>query len=357
VLTASGRYPPLADVDDRDLYSAGDDQAADKSRDGGNADPRAHQDCPLWCVRCPRHLARKVVIAIMDACVLAALRYAAAGIAVLPLHTPTDGVCSCRQGPLCASPGKHPRLRHGVREASTDARMVRLWWRRWRGANVGLATGGALEVCDTDTNTALQAVLDLWDVVRPPGPVVRTGNGWHLWIAGQGLPSRVRVLPDVDWRGAGGLVVAPPSRHATGARYRFTQPWTGTLPPCPPQLRGLVLPPQPPTVTVTQVVDVNAYARAALDGEVGRILRAVRPVYRPGRRVRAGGRNSALNVAAFRLGQLAGTGGLDAATVWPALTHAALAVGLTPAETRATIASGWRAGLQHPRRAGSAHAR
>lgn len=48
-----------------------------------------------------------------------ALRYAAAGIAVMPLHTPRPGgVCSCRKLAGCSSPGKHPRLRHGLTEAA-----------------------------------------------------------------------------------------------------------------------------------------------------------------------------------------------------------------------------------------------
>ena len=77
----------------------------------------------------------------MDALLAAALRYAAAGIAVMPLHAPTPAGCTCRDGAGCGSPGKHPRLRHGLLDASTDARLVRAWWARWPGANVGLVTG------------------------------------------------------------------------------------------------------------------------------------------------------------------------------------------------------------------------
>src|SRR5262245_18998661 len=86
----------------------------------------------------------------------AAVRYAAAGIAVLPLHTPAPvGGCSCRDGAACASPGKHPRLRHGLHDASRDPATVAAWWRRWPRANVGLVTGTVLDVCDIDTNDGL----------------------------------------------------------------------------------------------------------------------------------------------------------------------------------------------------------
>jgi hypothetical protein len=106
-------------------------------------------------------------------------------------------------------------------------------------------------VCDVDTDDGLAAVLDLFGRIRPAGPLVRTG--WHLWFAGSGLPSRVGLMPGVDWRGRGGYVVAPPSPHSTGREYRFQQPWSaGTaLPGCPDPLRRLVLPPGPAEVPAT----------------------------------------------------------------------------------------------------------
>jgi hypothetical protein len=283
--------------------------------------------------------------------VAAAARYAAAGIAVVPLHTPTGAGCSCRLGPGCDAVGKHPRLLRGLLDASSDPRQIRWWWDRWPHANIGLATGGVLDVCDIDSSPGLCAVLDLLDLVRPTGPLVRTGNGWHLWYAG-GLPSRIGFLPDVDWRGRGATAVAPPSLHVTGRRYSFAQPWDGNaLPPLPDVLRRAVQPSPPsPDPAPGLVRDGRRYGQAALDGEVRRILDAARPVFHGNHRVRPGSRNNTLNIAAFRLGQLAALGELDQSTVWPALTEAALAAGLGPAETRRTIASGWRAGLRRPRR-------
>lgn len=287
-----------------------------------------------------------------------ALRYAEAGIPVMPLHTPhpTTG-CSCRDGAECGSPGKHPRLKHGLLDASTDPRLIRAWWRRWPDANVGLATGTALDVCDVDTTAGMRSVLDVLDVVRPAAPLVRTGLGWHIWYASSGLPSRVGMLPGVDWRGRGGSAVAPPSLHAGGVRYAFQQPWTTApvLPGCPPALRRLVTPPSPPAVVASAVggsgiTDVDRYTASAVHGEVARIRAAPRPVVHGGRRVVAGGRNNALHLAAFRLGQLAARSDLDEHAVCSQLTDAALDVGLGAAEARRTIRSGWRAGLRRPRR-------
>ncbi len=284
----------------------------------------------------------------------AALRYAATGIAVLPLHTPRPGgVCSCRERAECGSSGKHPRLRHGQRDSSTDPRLIRAWWRQWPDANIGLTTGAVLDVCDIDTNDGLAAVLDILNVIRPAGPLVRSGRGWHLWFAASNLPSRVGLLPGVDWRGRGGYVVAPPSRHMSGRRYLFQQPWTNpVLPACPQPLQRLVLPPAPAVVPagIDAITDLDRYTQAALDGELQRIHDAPRPLIRNGQRVSGGGRNNAVHLAAFRLGQLAARGHIDEAAVRERLTRAATDVGLSTTESRRTITSGWRAGLSRPRR-------
>ena len=91
---------------------------------------------------------------------------------------------------------------------------MRGWWRRWPDANVGLATGVAFDVCDVDAPDGQVALRDLFDRDGwpEPGPLVRTGGGgWHLLFAptGLGCPSP-RGLTRVDWRGRGGMIVAPP---------------------------------------------------------------------------------------------------------------------------------------------------
>lgn len=282
----------------------------------------------------------------------AALWYAKAGIPVLPLHTPAaDGTCSCRNPDRCESVGKHPRLQHGLHDASRDPELIRSWWQRWPHANVGLATGTALDVCDMDTGAGLAAVLDVLDVIKPAAPLVRTGNGWHLWYASSDLPNRVSLLPGVDWRGASGLVVAPPSAHVNGVTYQFQQPWNGlALPTCPAALRALVATPAASDrPTVETIMRFDRYARAALDGELQRIRQAPAPVYSGGTRIAGGERNNTLHLAAFRIGQLAARGNVDEAAARRELTDAAMQVGLSRAEALRTIDSGWRAGRARPR--------
>jgi hypothetical protein len=64
-----------------------------------------------------------------------------------------------------------------------------------------------------------------------------------------------------------------------------------------------------------------------------------------------GGRNDALNTAAFNLGQIVAGGGLDYFAVAEALTEAARDIGLDSSEIAPTIRSGLKSGEQHPRTA------
>jgi hypothetical protein len=275
-------------------------------------------------------------------------------LAVLPLHPPVPAGCTCRDGPQCPSPGKHPLIPHGANDASIDAEVIGRWWQRWPHANVGIRTGDAIDVCDLDNRDGLRHVLTLMGGRGLVGPVVRTGAGWHLWFAATGHGNRVGVMSDVDWRGRGGYVLAPPSRHLTGRRYRWVHPWTANtvLPACPPGLVAL-LDSTHPVRTASNVLrgveHPGRYATTAVDREVAAVLAAPRPRRDGGRRV-PGGRNHALNRAAFNLAQLAGAGLLDPHLARERLRAAAAEAGLGAREVERTIASGWRAGLGHCRR-------
>jgi bifunctional DNA primase/polymerase-like protein len=122
-------------------------------------------------------------------------------------------------------------------------------------ANLGLATGRRFDVLDLDGPQgveALRAVLSITPTEHP-GPVARTGGGgWHLLYRPTGLGNRVGLLAGVDWRGRDGLVVAPPSRHASGHRYTWVRPLTATLPEVPARLRRMLAPPAAARTTLPQ---------------------------------------------------------------------------------------------------------
>jgi hypothetical protein len=284
-----------------------------------------------------------------DEPLLAALAYAVAGWPVLPLHTPAPaGGCSCgRAG--CASAGKHPRTRHGFRDASTDPARITGWWRRWPDANVGVRTG-ELVVLDVDGPEGARALAEL-ETEHGPLPATRrarTGRGRHLYFhaADREVASSVgRLGAGLDLRARGGSVVAPPSRHASGRYYAWT--CTVDLAPLPAWLADLasIMRPAvgeraalPPAVAASGGGErARRYLQAAMDAELAEVASATDV------------RNNALNRAAFRLGQLVGAGLGDPARLADALLDAGLHAGLGEREARATIASGLGAGQRHPR--------
>jgi hypothetical protein len=279
----------------------------------------------------------------------AALAYARHGIPVLPVHTPDQrGNCSCDRGDACDRPGKHPRLRHGLADASTDPRQIELWWARWPSANIGLRTGIAMDVADIDSSEGRHGLTHLLGGSLPAGPRVRTGGGgWHLWFRPTGFGNRVRLLPGLDWRGVGGYVVAPPSRHAAGTDYRWLRRPGDVLPAGPGALLALIEGPPPhrwddacadgPPPRHGKIAYPERYGQAALAAASARVAGAV-----------VGTRNDTLNRAAFALGRLVGAGLLDQGDVVRELDAAARRAGLGRAEVRRTIRSGLTAGRRTP---------
>jgi hypothetical protein len=281
----------------------------------------------------------------------AALAYAARGIPVYPVHWPhhTPGgatlACSCPRGPVCDRPAKHPLVRHGVKEATTDPHRIGRWWQRWPQANLGLATGICFDVLDIDGPAGLAALRQLQEAagVRLRGPLVATGGGgWHHWFRPTGLGNRPpRDLTHVDWRGRGGCVLAPPSRHISGRSYHWlVGPDQAPLPEVPAALRALLeLPASDPMDMPMRPVPVgHPYGRRVLADELARLQQA------PPRT-----RNRTLNRTAFKVYRYVGGGVLDAEQVTEAFTHTALAIGLDPAEVRRTLASARAAGLANAR--------
>jgi hypothetical protein len=188
----------------------------------------------------------------------AALQCAARGWPVLPLHTPTAQKCSCRDSE-CSSPGKHPRVDRGLKEASADADTIRRWWKKWPDANIGIATGPAsgLFVVDVDGTEGHASLADLQRGHALPGTLrALTGRtaadgkrqGFHLYFTypdGERLTNSAGKLgKGLDIRASGGYVVAPPSLHASGLRYE----WEDALSPVavlPGWLHGLLAKPAP----------------------------------------------------------------------------------------------------------------
>jgi Bifunctional DNA primase/polymerase, N-terminal len=289
----------------------------------------------------------------MSALLAAALAYAARGIPVYPVHWPrripggAGLACSCPRGPACDRPAKHPLLRHGVKEATTDPDRIGRWWHRWPQANVGLATGVVFDALDVDGPAGLAALQQLASTttLQLPGPLVATGGGgWHHWFTPTGLGNRPpRGLAHIDWRGRGGCVLAPPSRHISGRSYRWLVGLDqAPLPEVPAALCARLDPgpaiPAPPADPSRPAAPGHPYGRTVLSAELAALGRAS-----PGQR------NGTLNRTAFKVYRYVAGGVLDEQDVTLAFTTAALAIGLDRAEIGRTLASARTAGLANPR--------
>ncbi len=159
-----------------------------------------------------------------------ALRYAANGLHIVPMHVARDGMCSCYRGTKCESPGKHPMTPHGVKDATTDADTIKRWWTATPNANIGIATGevSGITVLDIDprnggkkTFKRLEAKLGK----TKAAVIAKTGGGGaHYYFAQPNFDLRKDssgnlVGPGVDVASDGCIVIAPPSLHNSGSRY------------------------------------------------------------------------------------------------------------------------------------------
>jgi len=157
------------------------------------------------------------------------------GWPVLPLHTIWQGVCTCYKKDKCPQPGKHPRydedlFPNGAKSASTDQYLISEWWRKWKFANVGIATGSlSFDVLDVDMHGNINGMDTLLDLEEKYGKIPDTveqvtgGGGYQKlfrWTAGR-LHNKAAFAAGLDIRTDGGLIVAPPSLHKSGNLYEW----------------------------------------------------------------------------------------------------------------------------------------
>ena len=169
--------------------------------------------------------------------------YLATGIAVFPLHGVWRGSCTCRRP--CPSPAKHPllglahgpndprrhtcrgecgRLGHGLHDATTDPTQVGEWLARFPWANWGIRPPVGILVLDVDPRN--NGHVELLKLEREHGRLPETltaetgSGGEHRWLSYNG-PTRGKLCPGVDVKSNTGYLVAPPSTHITGGRYRW----------------------------------------------------------------------------------------------------------------------------------------
>lgn len=181
----------------------------------------------------------------------------------------------------CKESGKLPKTKTGFKEATNVTKTIEEWALKWPNANIGIATGevSGIWVLDLDGEPAEQ-----WLAKQDPLPItpeVRTGKGRHIYFK---LPKGVnvsnsagQVAPNVDVRGTGGYVIAPPSVHPDGGVYQWHRehkPSTTPFAEAPEWLLKLVIKQEKPikvqepvTFIAPNVDNADRYVKKVFDEE------------------------------------------------------------------------------------------
>lgn len=166
----------------------------------------------------------------------AALTLAARGWSVLPIEPR----------------GKRPLVPwRELQERRAGPAEIEAWFDAHPCANVGVVTGAlsGLLVLDVDSGHGGAESLARLEIEHGSLPrsveAMSGGGGRHLYFAhpGGSVPNRVGLAPGIDLRGDGGCVVAPPSLHPNGHRYRWAArraPGEAPLAPLPAWLGALL---------------------------------------------------------------------------------------------------------------------
>lgn len=143
-----------------------------------------------------------------------------------------------------AAVGKQPLVAwRAYQEKRATPDEVRGWFETWPVANVGIVTGQISNLVVLDVDRAHHGEDSLAKLVARYGPLPETvtvssgGGGRHFYFTATADPeplrSRVGIAQGIDVRAEGGVVVAPPSRHASGGRYQWITPPGETMSPAP----------------------------------------------------------------------------------------------------------------------------
>lgn len=160
--------------------------------------------------------------------------YVSRGWKIFPCHSIVRGQCTCSKGIKCEAPGKHPRTRNGVKDATSDISTITAWATTWPATNWALACGrdSGVVVIDIDQSKGGYSSLDEFESERPDGTLPRTltavsgGGGRHLifgYPSDGSIGNRTNWLKGVDVRSDGGYIIIAPASHISGGTYQWVE--------------------------------------------------------------------------------------------------------------------------------------
>jgi Bifunctional DNA primase/polymerase, N-terminal len=139
--------------------------------------------------------------------------------------------CSCGR-PDCPTPGAHPCNPWWPAQASPDPATVEWYWTCHPQAPIVVPTGYAFDVIDVPESAGMSALERLDRLGLRLGPVLATGDGRMQFLVVPGAAKHVHniltglrlgVRLDLECRGEGDFIFAPPSRLGTGRYVRWVR--------------------------------------------------------------------------------------------------------------------------------------
>lgn len=150
-------------------------------------------------------------------------RYYALGWSVIPVDTLGLYDASDKRP-------KHPLVSwKKYQDERANESAIHDWTRRWPKCGIGIVTGriSGIVVIDVDDEDKAGDLIESLPITA----TVKTSKGHHYYFRypsylepEEVVPTKARFLPGVDVRGDGGMVVAPPSLHESGAVYLWQSP-------------------------------------------------------------------------------------------------------------------------------------
>ena len=129
----------------------------------------------------------------------------------------------------CRPRDKRPATANGLKDATTDPDIIRVWWTQQPDSNVAIATGPAsgifvVDVDGLDAEAGLRQ-LEAEHGALPATVEVITARGRHIYFRWPQEPVRNsagKIGTHIDVRGDGDYVLCPPSIHPSGRRYSWS---------------------------------------------------------------------------------------------------------------------------------------
>lgn len=150
-----------------------------------------------------------------------ALKYREAGFSVVPIKPDYDPI----EGKFLKKPYISWKAYQTVLPTVEE---ITAWWTKWPKAMIGVVCGELTKLygIDCDTEESFQRIQEMLPDTFATPMLKTPRGGHHFWVKcsnGTRLRSLSAVLPNIDTRGEGGYLIAPPSKNEHGQVYQWEE--------------------------------------------------------------------------------------------------------------------------------------